>query len=297
MITADFSQLLIAGCLEDKENFQKGGNVKQMENIARHRTLASIQMYRKRHKEKYGEIVLCCDGDDYWRTKFFPHYKGKRKANKKDSTIDWASLHAISDQIREEFREVFPYKVVRVSEGEADDVIACLTKYLQTNELSIGLDERPQLILNISADHDFRQLYEYPNYSQHSPIQKKIVPRADKNFLLEKILKGDANDGVPGVRSTDDQFMRGERQPPISAKMLANFLANPDGSTLDEFERKNLERNRILIDFKCIPPEVDKAVIDTYLACKPTGKPGDAFNYFIKHRERQFMQDIPSFYK
>lgn len=300
MITADFSQLLIAGCLEDQLNFQKGGDTKQMEQIARHRTLTSILLYKKKYGQKFGNMVLACDGNDYWRTKYFPHYKGKRKVDKKESTVDWASIHSISNLLKSEIAETFPFKLILVPEAEADDVVPTLMEYLETQELQDdGLEERPQLVMNISADHDYRQLYaKYPNYSQFSPIQKIVVPHANKFFLLEKCLRGDAGDGIPSVRSADDHFMdpNSGRQKPVSAKMLEAFLANPDGSTLTEEEKKNLERNKTLIDFAYIPVDVKNKIIRAYRSAKPTGTQNDVFNYFIKHRCRALAGDIAGFF-
>lgn len=298
MITLDFSQLLIAGCLEDQANFQKGGDVKQMEQIARHRTLMSILMYKKKYSETYGETVLCCDGDRYWRTEAFSYYKGKRKADKKESTIDWGSIHSISDQLKEEFREVLPYKLILVPQAEADDVIAVLSEYLQTQELiTSGLEDRPQEIKNVSADHDYRQLYlRFRNYSQFSPIQKKEVGKPENTFLIEKCIRGDAGDGVPSVLCPDDFFINKEaygRAPPVTAKVVEKFMK---GEGLTDLEKERLERNKMLIDFSYIPIDVKNKIVHAYRKAKPTATQNDLFNYFITNRCRALTQDIAGFF-
>ncbi len=297
MILNDFSQLVIAGCLVFPTEFKKGGDVLKMENIARHSTLSSILNYKRQYSSKCGVPVICCDGKNNWRKQVFPQYKGKRRESKVESDTDWSSINSIMDTLREEIAEMFPYKVIQVDEAEADDVIAILTKYSQTNELiREGLEESPQKVMNISGDHDFQQLYKYLNYAQFSPMQKKVVPRPTKNELLEKLLTGDSGDGVPNVRMPDNTFMDGVRQKPITAKMKEAFFANPDGSTLLEEERVHLERNKKLISFDYIPVDVENKIIHAYENFEIKGTQNKVFEYFIEKRCRNLMPHIAEFF-
>lgn len=299
MILDDYSQLFIAGCLAFPADFKKGEDTKKMEHIARHSVLSSILMYKQKYSKLCGETIICCDGKDNWRREVFPHYKGRRAINKKESDTDWKSIASIMDVIRAEIEEVFPYRVVMYNLAEGDDVIATLVKYSQTNEtIQTGLDELPQRMMVVSADHDFRQLYKYRNYSQWSPIQKKAVEKADHKFLLEKVLIGDSGDGVPNIRSADDHFMVEDsgRQKPISASMKQAFFDKPDGSTLTAEERVRLARNRTLMDFDHIPKHVEDGIIDVYKNYEVKGTQNKVFEYFIEKRCRNLMQDIPAFF-
>lgn len=295
----DYSQLFIAGCLAFADDFKKGRDVKKMESIARHSVLNSILGYKEKYGGKYGTSVLCCDGRENWRRDFFPHYKGRRKKNKDSSDTDWSSIQSIMDALRDELEEVLPFKVVMYNKAEGDDVIAIITKWLQDNELiTHGLEDYPQDIMVVSADHDFRQLYKYPNYHQFNPIHKKLVERPERTFLLEKILIGDSGDGVPNVRSADDHFMLEDapRQKPITAKMKESFFDNPDGSTLTEYERANMLRNKTLVDFECIPKTVEDGIIEAYLSSQPKGTPKRLFDYFVDKRCRNLLTNVNSFF-
>lgn len=300
MILNDYSQLFIAGCLAFPADFKKGEDVQKMEEIARHSVLTSILGYKQKYSSKCGETILCCDGKENWRNDVFAHYKGRRKVNKKDSDTDWNSINSIMDTIRVELEEVFPFRVVMYNKAEGDDVIAVLVKYSQTNEtIQTGLEEYPQNVMVVSADHDFRQLYKYNNYAQFSPIQKKVVESADHTFLLEKVLIGDAGDGVPNVRSADDHFMdeNSGRQKPITAAMKQAFFEKPDGSTLTEEERTRLARNRMLMDFEYIPKDVEAGIIHAYKTFEIKGTQQKVHDYFIKNRCRQLLNDVPAFFK
>lgn len=299
MILNDYSQLFIAGCLAFNDDFKKGQDVKKMESIARHSVLTSILGYKQKYSEKFGEMIICCDGKENWRRDFFEHYKGRRRINKDSSDTDWSSISSIMDTIREEITEVLPYKVVMHNKAEGDDVIAILTKYSQQYEMvTYGLEEYPQDIMVVSADGDFKQLYIYKNYHQFSPIQKKVVEKPESTFLLEKILIGDSGDGVPNVRSSDDHFMREDagRQKPITAKMKESFFAMPDGSTLTEEERKNVQRNKTLVDFSCIPADVENGIIEVYKNAKILGTKNKLFDYFVDNRCRNLISNVSHFF-
>ena len=90
----------------------------------------------------------------------------------------------------EDLRNYFPYKVMRVEGAEADDVIGTLNDHVSTN---------PNLI--ISSDKDFLQLQKYQGVSQWSPLTKTWVKGDPEESLWEKMIKGDAGDGVPNILS------------------------------------------------------------------------------------------------
>lgn len=298
MILVDWSQVYIAGCTAFEHDFQKGQPREKMEGIGRHIILSSLKSYNTQYKKKYGNIVICVDGKNIWRRAYFPQYKHGRREGREESTMDWEAIIEIGAKLREELAENFPYKIVNVEGAEGDDVIACLFKHSQDNWLNQdGLMESPQENLIISSDHDYRQLSKYKNYNQWSPIQKKIVPRAPKTFILEKILTGDKGDGIPSVKCEDDFLVKRDRRaPPITQKFIDAFLAAPDGSTLTEQEKVYFARNRKLIDFDYIPEAVYNNIIAAYEEFEIVGSQNKVMNYFIKNRCRNLMQEIPAFF-
>jgi hypothetical protein len=300
MILVDFSQSYIAACMAFEHDFKKGSDTTKMEGIARHVILNMLRSYNTTYKKKYGELVICIDGKNTWRKAYFPLYKAHRKVGREESSTDWESIIRLGAQIREEIVQVFPYKVVNVEGAEGDDVIACILKHSQDNWLNQdGLEESLQEMLVISSDHDFRQLSKYRNYNQWSPIQKKVVPRADKNFIHEKVLRGDGGDGIASALCPDDFIVNHDkygRAPSITSKILDAYLAKPDGSTLTSQQQVYLARNRTLIDFEYIPQAVYNNVIAEYENFEVVGTKNKVMEYFIKHRCKNLMQDIPAFF-
>ena len=62
------------------------------EDMIRHMVLNSIRMYNKKYRDQYGQMVICCDGSNYWRKEFFPNYKGARKKKREDDSLDWPEI-------------------------------------------------------------------------------------------------------------------------------------------------------------------------------------------------------------
>ena len=299
-ILIDWSQLTIGAAMAFGADFDKGKDTKKMVDIIRHTTLSTILSYKDKYSSQYGDIVITCDGRNYWRKEVFTYYKAHRKADRAQSKTDWDSVFSIGAQIRDELREVFPYKIVLEDRAEADDVVAVLTKYWQDNELkNTGLIEVPQPVLIVSSDGDYKQLHKYEGVRQWNPILKKYVTKADKHFLLEKLLTGDTGDGVPNIRSTDDQLVEGIRQSPITAKIKAAAFVQRDAGLditfADLSMQRNYQRNRLLIDFDYIPDNINNDIITAYVNSVPVNDKSKIFNYFIQHRCKLLMEKITRF--
>ena len=108
----------------------------------------------------------------------------------------------------------------------------------------------------VSADKDFLQLQRYNNVRQYSPLLKKEYRETNPHVsLMEKILTGDAGDGVPNVLSHDNVFVDGERQRPLSRKKkdeMINELSGTDTSYQYSDWYRNYQRNRTLIDLTSV---------------------------------------------
>jgi hypothetical protein len=303
MLLIDYSQLIIAGALTFGSDFDKGKDAKKQIDILRHTILNTLLSDKKKHGAMYGNIVIAVDSRNYWRRDVFPHYKGARKKNREDSKTDWKAIFDIGAQLREEFKEVFPYNFVNVDGAEADDVVAVLTKYTQTNDLAtVGLvDNEPQHVLIKSNDGDFGQLHKYQNVRQWNPILKKYVPKYGKYDLLEKLLTGDTGDGIPNIKSADDHFMNENsgRQSSITAKIKKHAFEQFDRGEQIYFGDKtmdtNFRRNRQLIDFDYIPENVSNAIVEAYKSYIPVKNKGAIFNYFVKNRMKQLIANIKEF--
>jgi hypothetical protein len=187
---------------------------------------------------------------------------------------------------------------IAINANAKDDVIAVLAKHTQENDLvQEGLMEEPQKVLILSSDGDFIQLQKYGNVTQWSPMQKKQI-KANAKELYEKkithIVKA-GDDGIPNILSKDDVFVIGERQKPVSAKRLQEFLELGYDACKNDDERRNWHRNVKLIDFDHIPEDVSAEIIDTYVNNKPTGDKMSIMNYLIEKKCRLLLDELEDF--
>ena len=277
MILLDFSQTMIGSFMAMGK-----GNVVVEEDLLRHTVLNTIRQYKQTHRHIYdsgmGGLVICCDSAKNWRKDSFPEYKANRKKKREDDTTDWKSLFQFLDEMIEDLRNYFPYKVMRVERAEADDIIAVLNEYVATN---------PTLI--ISSDKDFIQLQKYEGVQQWSPLTKDFVKGDPEASLWEKLVKGDTGDGVPNILSSDDTFVtEGKRQRPITTKKME--LWKTDKNSWTEDMHRNFNRNQTMVDLSKCPESIRINIINQYR--EQTPQHGRLMEYFVDKRLKNLMEHI-----
>lgn len=282
MILVDFSGICLATILINKENDER---------MIRHMTLNSLRMYNQKFKEQYGQMVLACDGSNNWRKEYFPQYKGNRKKTRDESSFDWGEAFRILNDLRQEIRDNFPYKVLHLDGCEADDIIGTLVE----NSQEFGNYED---IMIVSADGDFKQLQKYDNVRQWSPLTKKLVvdnnPRVN---LTEKILTGDAGDGVPNILSDDNVFIEGGRQTPLSKKKKETIVEDlADGELLYAASwYRNYCRNETLIDLSKTPDSLKQNIINNFMEQDPWKNKGKVFPYLVSKKMNRLIESVTEF--
>lgn len=283
MILIDYNAIAIGNIITQKLDID--------ENLIRHMILNSIRMYRKRFKKEYGEVVIVADGWQNWRKEVYPQYKASRRKNRDASSLDWNEIFRIINDVREDIKENFPYKVVHVGECEADDAIA----HIAYNTQEFGQYE-PVMI--ISADKDFAQLQTMSNVKQYSPMTKKFIVEENPRLqLMNLILSGDGSDGVPNVLSDDDCFVEGRRQTPLTKKKKEAIMVDlEDGELLYAASwYRNYCRNKQLIDLKETPKPVVEKIINTFKEQDPSDNKGKVFPYFVDKRMKNLLESIEEF--
>lgn len=298
MILVDYSQVALAGIMQFQRDLKTGSDDKIV-GLIRHVVLSSLVANKKKFSPRFGDLVICCDGKDYWRKDFFPQYKATRKVAREKSDFNWKLIFDTLSQIREELKENFPYKVIHHNRAEADDIIGVLSAYSQENELlAVGLVEDPQPVLILSSDKDNIQLQRYGNVKQYSPMQKKSVVPDDgwHKALMEKIVKGDPGDGIPNILSPDGVFLEeGSRQKPISSKRLTEFFENGFLACKNDEERRNFHRNTALVDYQHIPENIRAEILDIYKNTEIKGNKAKIMKYLMDNRCKNLMEDIENF--
>jgi 5'-3' exonuclease len=279
----DLSQVMISNLMVQLGNHT---NAEIEENLLRHMILNSIRSYNVKFKSEFGEMIIACDAGNNWRRQVFPYYKANRRKNREKSEINWTTVFETLNKVRDELKDYFPYRVVRVDGAEADDIIGSLAQeYGNTNE--------PILIL--SGDKDFVQLQCFMNVKQFDPVQKKWRKTNDVDkFMKEHIIRGDTGDGVLNFLSADDTFVVGARQKPISQKKLDQWLELNPEEFCDEKMLRGYKRNQQLVDLNFIPSDIKKEVLVQFE--EQAGKGRDKlFNYFIDRRLKLLVESINEF--
>ena len=258
------------------------------EELIRHMILNTIRMYKSKFND-YGQVIIAADGANNWRREAFPQYKANRRKNREESTFDWPKAFNIINKIREEIRENFPYKVIHIEGCEADDVIGTLVE--QTQEFGMHED-----VMIISADGDFKQLQQYDNVKQFSPLLKKFVVEENPRLkLVEKIIKGDTGDGVPNVLSDDNVFVEGLRQTPITQKKIVNMFESVEKADTTVPWWRNYQRNRMLIDLTRTPQKFKDQILGNYDDQDPWNNKGKVLPYLINKQCKMLIECIEEF--
>lgn len=298
MIILDYSQIALSNILPFQNDIKRQ-SPEEIKNLIRHTTLSTIKSYKKKYGKEYGEVVIACDGRNYWRKSVFPHYKAHRKANRDKSDLDWGFIFDTLAELRTDLINEFPYKVLLIDTAEADDIIAVLTEHTQEHLLvENGLFPEPQKVLIVSSDKDFIQLQRNKNVRQWSPMQRKFVEGSQKDiqeYTITHIVKGDSGDGIPNILSKDDVFVSGDRQKPFSAKRLPEFFEKGIEACKNDEEKRNYQRNQQLVNFDYIPEDLAKTIISSYENTKPNGDKNSVMNYLIKNQCRLLLDEIEDF--
>jgi len=212
------------------------------EPMIRHMVFNTIRMYKTKFEKEYGKVIMACDGANNWRRGAFPQYKASRRKNREKSTFDWDKAFQILNDLRDDIRENFPYKLIHIDGCEADDIIGTIVEYTQ----EFGNYDQ---VMIISADKDFVQLQTNDNVRQFSPLTKKFVAEQNPHLYAKThVFRGDGGDGVPNVLSGDNTFVDGLRQTPLSKKKIEMLINDP--KCLGEEVYRNYQRNDKLINLK-----------------------------------------------
>lgn len=282
MILFDFSQIVISDAVDYHTQTKDQIDIK----LLRHLALNKILNLKEKLQKYADEIVICVDGRDYWRKANFPQYKQNRKKQQKKDTFDWDGFHQAFNQLKAEFKENLPYKVVEVYTAEADDIMAVLaTAYGPSRDVVI-----------VSSDKDLLQIQSNTcaRVKQYSPLHKKFIdPKSSGYDFFTHIIKGDDGDGVPNIFSDDDTFMvEGKRQKTVYAAKLDEWrksgLGKPEAfcSSVEDLTRFN--RNLNLIDLSRIPEDLQSSIMQAYEHC--TCDKTKLFNYLVTNRLKKIME-------
>ena len=280
MILIDLNQVCIANILQEVKSIKK---IEPL--LVKHMILSTLLFYRKKFKDRYGELVICCDSKKSWRKDVFPFYKANRKANREKHPVDWNGIFEVINSLTDDLVNHFPYSVIRVDQAEADDIIGTLAKN----------HYRDEKIMIISSDKDFLQLQKYFNVEQFSPTQKKMLVSKDPNgYLREHIMKGDRGDGIPNFLSDDDTFVTDKRSKKVLSTKLKAWVGLDPYEFCNEKMLRGYKRNEQLVDLTHTPADIKQKIVDQYKEYEYNQR-DKLLNYFIKNKLRNLTEHIGDF--
>lgn len=247
----------------------------------------TLLSYRKKHGAKYGSMVLAYDNRDSksWRKLKYEWYKANRndKFDDPKEKEKWDKIFKVANQLIEEFKTNLTWKIVGFPGAEADDVIAVLCK-------TFG-DREPTLI--VSSDGDFPQLQKYKKVVQYSAIQKKFIAVDDPiQYLSDKLLTGDKGDGVPNILSPSRSLVDKIRQKSVTQEIKDEWREDPL-MLQNKYNERYLE-NKELIDFDCIPMDIQEGILKAY-ADAPVHGIQTLYKFFIASKMTRILSDIELF--
>lgn len=283
MILVDLNQVMISNMMTQIGNHK---NAQVDENMIRHMILNSLRYNKLKFEKDFGEMIICADDKNYWRRKYFPYYKALRRQDREESELDWNAIFNALNNVREELKEFFPYKVIQIDTAEADDIIGTIV-HTEGTPLNSG---NPILIL--SGDKDYIQLHVYGNVSQYDPTRKRWIKHSDpEGYLHEHIVRGDRGDGVPNILSPDNCFVLKQRQGRVTQKRIDE---SKDINNMSNELKRNYIRNKTLIDLSEVPDELKQQVLDAYHAENEKDR-SMLFNYFVKNKLKHLMEHLSEF--
>jgi 5'-3' exonuclease len=280
MILIDLNQVCIANILQE---------IKQLKKIepllVKHMILSTLLFYRRKFRDQYGDLVICCDSKKSWRRDIFPFYKANRKSTRAKDDIDWNGIFEVINSITQDLKSKFPYAVISVDQAEADDIIGVLSKNYYRNEK----------IMIVSSDKDFLQLQKYYSVEQYSPTQKKLLQSSSPyQYLKEHIMKGDRGDGIPNFLSDDDTYVTDKRSKKILKTKLEAWKNLDPTEFCNEKMMRGWKRNQQLVDLSHTPQDIKQKIVDQYDTYEYNQR-DKLLNYFIQNKLRNLIEHIGDF--
>jgi len=120
-----------------------------------------------------------------------------------------------------------------------------------------------------------------------------IKEKTPRKQLMELILKGDQEDGIPNCLSGDNVFVEGIRQTPLRAKAVEQLTNDP--KALGDEVYRNYQRNKKLIDLSETPIVIKQEIIYNYMEQWAGDNKGKVFPYLVEKRCRRLLEDVKDF--
>jgi ribonuclease H len=299
----DFSQLVITAVTGSFKTEQEQSELTKFQVKAV--VLGSLKDVLKKYKQKYPNVIICCDNASipYYKRTISPFYKAHRSKSREDSSLNWEMIFSTSKEFIQDLKENFCYQVIDIPGLEADDIIG----YLATKGNS---GEYHSMI--VSSDGDFTQLHS--KYTkQYSFIHGKQIEPKTTAFgdLVTKIVKGDTKDAISGIKVPSNhaynrlmglQHLNEVQRTPSTRQDELNLYIS--AKNLDELRniipeeyKDRLEENIKLLDLSILPGEY-KTLIDAEIDKNKVNNSSNRskiYTYLLQNNLTKLLDSIQDF--
>lgn len=254
-----------------KEVLLEASDFPDVENLMFHVFFLKLHKHYKKFKDYF--FIMCWDnpGSHEWRRAIYADYKVRR-----DYETDpiWRVLFDGIAKLQEVLK-YYPMYQITIEKLEADDILYAYSRTLK--------DHGEVVIL--SGDSDLIQAAQEFGVKLYHPIKDKYIkPPTTYNYCLEKAIRGDNTDDIPGIYGYG----------PVKATKLAESYEK-DANSLNKLtleQKEIVKRNLQLIDINN-NPNLSKAVPD--LNSIHNSKQID-FNkikrFYFDHKLKNFLENF-----
>ena len=194
---------------------------------------------------KPDRLVLCLDGDwrPSWRVELFPDYKANRLDDEGEEELE-PDLLTPQVPLILDFFEVAGIPLVGVDDYEADDVIATYSKN-EKGPIRIVTGDR-DLFQLVDDRRDVAVAYLAKGISNHDLVNLRWISEKygipGERYALFAMIRGDASDGLPGIRGI------GEKGAAVIAQTFDSMEAVIEAAQKEDERLHPTHRKKIMAD-------------------------------------------------
>ena len=213
---------------------------------------------------KPSRLVLCLDGDwrPSWRVDLFPDYKANRLDEDSDEELE-PDLLTPQIPLILDFFEAAGIPLIGVDDYEADDVIASYSKQ-ESGPTRIITGDR-DLFQLVDDKRDVKVVYLAKGISNHDVVDLKWIAGKygipGERYGLFAMIRGDASDGLPGIKGIGEKGAAAIAQEFDSMKSVID-AAHSDDSRLHPTHRKKILAD---LDYATIAHRLVSCAVDIRL--------------------------------
>ncbi len=195
---------------------------------------------------KPDRLALCLDGDwrPSWRVELFPDYKSNRVLD--DGEEEEPDLLTPQIPIITDFFDALGIPLIGADDYEADDVIATLSR-TETGPVRIVTGDR-DLFQLVDDDKDVKIAYLAKGISAHDLVDTKWISMKyqipGERYGFFSMIRGDASDGLPGIRGI------GEKGAAAIAQEFSSMIELIDAAKSSDSRLKPIHQKKILEDLE-----------------------------------------------